>query len=77
MINEEKPNTTEKDFIRKIGKNFAKIRKFKKIKKKNIVLDKCVSMNTMNRLQNGENISLITLFKLSNYLGVDVKEFFN
>ncbi len=68
---------TEKEFLKKLGKKIADIRKSKGMTQADVCA--LVNMETTyySSIENGrQNTSTTTLFKISNALGVKVREFF-
>lgn len=67
----------DKLYLKNIGKNIARLRKHRGLSQ----LDVCAIINmekpNLSSIENGrQNVTALTLLKISNALKVDVKEFF-
>lgn len=68
-------NDEEIEFIKLVGKRIQELRKKEKLSQELLSFDADVPRNQIGRIERGEiNTSLITLFKISKALNVDITD---
>lgn len=69
---------SEKIFIKSVGEKLREIRLSKNLSQENLSLESDVPRNVIGRIERGEvKTSIVTLFRISNALNIDIKELFN
>ena len=70
--------TSSDDILLLFGANLKKVRTNKKISQENLALSSGFDRTYVSLLERGKrNPSLTTIWRLANFLEIDVKEFFN
>ena len=70
-------NDEEIEFIKLVGKRIQELRKKEKLSQELLSFDADVPRNQIGRIERGEiNTSLITLFKISKALNIDIIDLF-
>ena len=68
-------NDEEIEFIKLVGKRIQELRKKEKLSQETLSFDADIPRNQIGRIERGEiNTSLITLFKISKALNVDITD---
>ena len=68
----------EKKFLKKIGRNIAKQRKAKGFTQLDICSEIKMEKSNLSSIENGrQNVTSLTLFKISKAIGVNVISFFD
>lgn len=68
---------SEEEFLKRLGKNIAKLRKEKGLSQ----LDGCAEIrmekSNLSSIENGrQNVTSLSLYRIAKAIGVDVKDFF-
>lgn len=67
----------EQEFLRRVGKNIAKLRKSKGLSQLDVCAEIKMEKSNFSSIENGrQNVTSLTLLKIANAIGVEVKEFF-
>jgi transcriptional regulator with XRE-family HTH domain len=68
---------SEKKYLYSIGKNIARLRKAKNLSQLDICAEIKMEKSNLSSIENGrQNVTTLTLRKISNAIGCEVKEFF-
>ena len=68
---------TETEFLVRLGARIKELRLKKNISQKDLAMECNFEKASMSRIESGKtNITILTLYKIINALGADVKEFF-
>lgn len=67
----------EQDFLKKVGKNIAKHRKSKGLSQLDVCAEIKMEKSNLSSIENGrQNVTSLTLLKIANAIGIEVKDFF-
>ncbi len=67
----------EQEFLRRVGKNIAKLRKSKGLSQLDVCAEIKMEKSNLSSIENGrQNVTSLTLLKIAKAIGVEVKEFF-
>jgi len=68
---------TEKNFLYSIGRNITRLRRENKLNQLDVCAEIDMEKSNLSAIENGrQNVTSLTLLKIANVIGVDVKEFF-
>ena len=68
---------TETEFLVRLGARIKELRLKKNISQKDLAMECNFEKASMSRIESGKtNITILTLYKIINALGADVKDFF-
>ena len=68
---------SEKEFLKKLGRNIAEQRKNKGLSQLDICAEIKMEKPNLSSIENGrQNVTTLTLLKIAKAIGVDVKDFF-
>ncbi|TJY34825.1 helix-turn-helix domain-containing protein [Pontimicrobium aquaticum] len=69
---------SEKTYLYSIGRNIAKLRRKQKLSQLDVCAEIKMEKSNLSAIENGrQNVSSLTLRKIADAIGVDVKDFFD
>lgn len=68
---------TEQEYLKRVGQNIAKLRKEKGFSQTNVCDHIKMEKSNLSAIENGrQNFTPLTLKKIADFIGVEVKDFF-